>query len=85
MSLSFMLESAKKHEPVRQIKPASQQKIIGADDAEAPLLPPQLANDPNLWAKCGHLKQSGGREFCTQFFSLCAKGKCPTKVMRIQL
>ncbi|MBS3062026.1 MAG: hypothetical protein J4215_05585 [Candidatus Diapherotrites archaeon] len=80
-----MLESAKKHEPVFQNKPSSQQKIIGADEAEGPSIPLQLLNDPTLWTKCGHLKRSGERCFCTQYIALCAQEKCPSKVMKIQL
>jgi hypothetical protein len=82
MSLHFMVDSAKKHEPVRQSTPVSRQKIIGADDDE-PAIPTILQADPNLWTKCSCLKQAGGRDFCTQFLALCAKTKCPPKVMKI--
>jgi hypothetical protein len=29
------------------------------------------------WERCKHLKQSGNSTFCTVYFSLCAKNKCP--------
>ncbi|MDO8624693.1 MAG: hypothetical protein Q7R47_01315 [Candidatus Diapherotrites archaeon] len=78
-----MVDSAKKHEPVRASKPPSQQRIIGADEDEPAALPLIFQNDPTLWTKCSHLKQHGGRDFCTQFVCLCAKVKCPPKVMKI--
>ncbi len=32
------------------------------------------------WNKCPNLKQSNGEFYCTKFFSLCAKEKCPAKL-----
>jgi hypothetical protein len=31
------------------------------------------------WQECRHLKQSGGKNFCRRYFSLCAQEKCNTK------
>lgn len=95
MTLHFMVDSARKTSnsmPRTQMQAQSQSpsssKIIG-DDSEEELQAQKtaqlLAQDPNLWTNCVHLKQAGDRCFCTQFVSLCAKNRCPPKVMKIRL
>ena len=45
----------------------------------------QAAREPKLhWQECRHLKTAGDRNFCKRYFSLCAQGKCSSKLINAE-
>jgi hypothetical protein len=45
----------------------------------------QAAKTPQLqWQECRHLKTAGERKFCKRYFSLCAQGKCSSKLINAE-
>lgn len=45
----------------------------------------QAAREPQLqWQECRHLKIAGERNFCRRYFSLCAQGKCSSKLINAE-